>query len=143
MLKLGLFILFFSKHRSLQNPNSSSSSSSSQFSLNNQQCQRVQVSTLTSAKKPEVFPFSLSLRIQFFLILFFGNFLLIFVYFFVVIADLLYKDYNTDQKFTLTTYSPTGIVSFLFLICIFFCCCEKFVFFCFDLLFWFVYLFFE
>lgn len=23
--------------------------------------------------------------------------------------DLLYKDYNTDQKFTLTTYSPTGI----------------------------------
>lgn len=25
--------------------------------------------------------------------------------------DLLYKDYQTDHKFTITTYSPTGVVS--------------------------------
>jgi hypothetical protein len=27
-------------------------------------------------------------------------------------ADLLYKDYHTDQKFTLTTYAANGAVSF-------------------------------
>ncbi|CAL5371147.1 unnamed protein product [Camellia sinensis] len=27
--------------------------------------------------------------------------------------DLLYKDYQSDHKFTVTTYSPTGVVSFL------------------------------
>lgn len=27
------------------------------------------------------------------------------------LIDLLYKDYQTDQKFTVTTYSPTGVVS--------------------------------
>lgn len=32
----------------------------------------------------------------------------------VVEIDLLYKDYNSDQKFTITTYSPTGVVSFFF-----------------------------
>lgn len=26
-------------------------------------------------------------------------------------ADLLYKDYQSDHKFTITTYSPTGVVS--------------------------------
>lgn len=32
-------------------------------------------------------------------------------------ADLLYKDYQADHKFTITTYSPTGVVSRLFLYC--------------------------
>lgn len=29
------------------------------------------------------------------------------------LPDLLYKDYQSDHKFTITTYSPTGVVSFL------------------------------
>lgn len=28
--------------------------------------------------------------------------------------DLLYRDYQTDHKFSITTYSPTGVVSFFF-----------------------------
>lgn len=28
--------------------------------------------------------------------------------------DLLYRDYQADHKFTITTYSPTGVVSYLF-----------------------------
>jgi len=32
--------------------------------------------------------------------------------FFVELTDLLYKDYHTDQKFTLTTYASNGAVSF-------------------------------
>jgi hypothetical protein len=38
-----------------------------------------------------------------------------------VVVDLLFRDYNTDQKFTLTTYSPTGVVSFFFYNFFFFC----------------------
>lgn len=34
---------------------------------------------------------------------------------YVVEIDLLYKDYNSDQKFTITTYSPTGVVSLFFI----------------------------
>ena len=29
-------------------------------------------------------------------------------------ADLLYKDYQSDHKFTVTTYTSTGVVSFIF-----------------------------
>lgn len=28
-----------------------------------------------------------------------------------LLADLLYKDYQTDQKFTVTTYTSNGVVS--------------------------------
>jgi len=73
--------------------------------------------------------------------IFFFKEILINIVFVVVIADLLYKDYNTDQKFSLTTYSPTGIVSFLFDLHFF--SAVKNLFFCFDLLFLFVYLLFE
>lgn len=31
-------------------------------------------------------------------------------------VDLLFKDYHSDQKFTITTYSPTGVVSVFYLI---------------------------
>ena len=35
-------------------------------------------------------------------------------------VDLLFKDYHSDQKFTVTTYSPTGVVSVHFLVFLFF-----------------------
>lgn len=44
------------------------------------------------------------------LIIFFDGFCLFCV-------DLLFKDYNSDQKFTVSTYSPTGVVSWIFYFC--------------------------
>lgn len=35
-----------------------------------------------------------------------------FLPFLFLATDLLYKDYHSDQKFTLTTYTSTGVVSF-------------------------------
>lgn len=43
--------------------------------------------------------------------LFYGCIMCNFLFFFVLLLDLLYRDYQSDQKFTLTTYSPTGVVS--------------------------------
>lgn len=43
---------------------------------------------------------------------FLGCLLTLVVFFFLVgFADLLYRDYHTDQKFTLTTYAANGAVS--------------------------------
>lgn len=36
-----------------------------------------------------------------------------------LIADLLYKDYQTDQKFAITTYTANGIVSVFHFFCFF------------------------
>lgn len=100
---------------------------------------RVLVSTLILAKKPEVhfLFFKMNFSESFFFhdykfisgFFYFLIFVVGLIFFFlscVWIVDLLYKDYQSDHKFTITTYSPTGVVSSIFYcFCFIFICCLR------------------
>lgn len=77
---------------------------------------RVLASTLTSARKPEVFHSEsfACVCVCVYVMLGFCGLIWGFEFFLVIFwlgLDLLYKDYQSDQKFTITTYSSTGVVS--------------------------------
>ena len=80
---------------------------------------KVQVFTSISARKPEVKSIQTKQNL-FYLLCFFFLFIIysvadfFFFFFFFEFSDLLYKDYQSDHKFTVTTYTSTGVVSFFF-----------------------------
>ncbi|KAF8378401.1 hypothetical protein HHK36_029740 [Tetracentron sinense] len=62
-----------------------------------------------------LFAFLILIFFFFFIIAIFFFLILSFFFWFNLLLDLLYKDYQSDHKFTITTYSSTGVVSIFLL----------------------------
>ena len=75
---------------------------------------KVQVFTSISARKPEVKSILTKQNLFYFLCFFLFIIYSVADFFFFEFSDLLYKDYQSDHKFTVTTYTSTGVVSFFF-----------------------------